>query len=419
MLAIPLSDIGVYIFLFLALYFEVFLFISFLENRPTGKTALKPKHYPSVTIVVPCFNEERTLAGTIKSLLALEYPRTKLSILVVDDGSRDGTLAVANNFKNNKQVEIVSKENGGKYTALNLGIEHSKADIIGCLDADSSVATDALIESVKRFESDPSIMAVVPVMKVQNPRNLLELMQAVEYTFGIFYKKMFDNLSAISVLPGPFSLYRKEVFEKIGPFKHAHNTEDMEMAWRMHAHHLPIANAHTAVVYTKVPSTVRALIKQRSRWSQGFLDNSKDYHKMYFNPQFGNFGLLILPFGLTMFLGSLYVWGFTISNSIYWAARKIWVFWSADIHLHLPKLAIHFDWFYIDTSSLFSVAAVCFCSTIAAILIGRRIAGSNFGIGSLAAYFALYGFLAPLWIAKAVWGSIRSRESVWREDGVH
>ena len=419
MSAVPLGDIGVYIVLFLALYFEVFLFISFFENKPTGKTSLKPKHYPSVTIVVPCFNEERTLAGTIKSLLALEYPRNKLSILVVNDGSHDNTLAVANRFRKNSQIEIVSKENGGKYTALNFGIENSKADIIGCLDADSLVAPDALIESIKRFEIDSSIMAVVPVMKVENPHNLLELMQAVEYTFGIFYKKMFDNLSAISVLPGPFSLYRREVFEQIGPFRHAHNTEDMEMAWRMQANHLPIANAHTAIVYTKVPSTVTTLLKQRTRWSQGFLDNSKDYRRMYFNPKFGNFGLLILPFGLTMFIGSLYVWGFTIWNTLYWAVRQTWIMWSSHIPLHMPHSFIHFDWFYLDTSSLFSIAAICFCSTLAAILIGRRIAGANFGIGSLIAYFTLYGLLAPLWLTKAVWGSLRSQQSVWREDGIH
>ena len=86
---------------------------------------------------------------------------------------------------------------------------------------------------------------------------MLETMQAVEYTFGIFYKKMFDNLAALNVLPGPFSIYRREVFKKIGVFRHAHNTEDMEIAFRMHANGLKIVNAHTAFVYTTVPKTVR------------------------------------------------------------------------------------------------------------------------------------------------------------------
>ena len=98
-------------------------------------------------------------------------------------------------------------------------------------------------------------MAITPAMKVYRPRNMLELMQAVEYTFGIFYKKMFDNLSAVNVLPGPFSLYRREVFDKIGLFKHAHNTEDMEIAFRMHANGLKIVNAHNRFcIHHLVPS---------------------------------------------------------------------------------------------------------------------------------------------------------------------
>src|SRR5262249_19644405 len=159
-------------------------------------------------------------------------------------------------------------------TALNLGLTHAEGEIIGCLDADSYVSPDALIEAAKLFEAEPQVMAVTPSMKVSRPRTLMELMQSVEYTFGIFIKKIFDNLSAINVLPGPFSLYRKEVFAQVGGFRQAHNTEDMEMAFRMHAHGLIIANAHTAVVHTTAPATLRGLLKQRTRWSQGFLQNS-------------------------------------------------------------------------------------------------------------------------------------------------
>src|SRR6185295_16189198 len=99
---------------------------------------------------------------------------------------------------------------------------------VGCLDADSFVAPDAMLEVAKRLDTDPSIMALTPSMQVYRPRKIIERMQAVEYTFGIFYKKMFDNLSALNVLPGPFSIYKREVFEKIGLFRHAYNTEDME-----------------------------------------------------------------------------------------------------------------------------------------------------------------------------------------------
>ena len=304
-------DIGaavIYASMFLALYFEVFLLISFFEKRPRAKTAALPRQFPTVAIVVPCYNEERTIAGTLDSLLALQYPTDKLSIVVVNDGSTDRTAQIAKTYAaSHPNICFFDKANGGKYTALNYAIERTQTDIIGCLDADSFVAPDALVEVVKRFESEPDIMAITPAMKVYRPRNLLELMQAVEYTFGIFYKKMFDNISAINVLPGPFSLYRRDVFSIVGFFRHAHNTEDMEIAFRMHAHGLRIGNAHTAHVYTTVPKTLRALIRQRTRWSQGFLQNSRDYAYMYFNRTYGNFGMIALPFGLAAFMAGLYI----------------------------------------------------------------------------------------------------------------
>ncbi|HEV8666683.1 MAG TPA: glycosyltransferase family 2 protein, partial [Candidatus Paceibacterota bacterium] len=308
------GSLGVYLCLFVALYFEVFLLISYLEKRPSSKTTALPKHYPTVAMIVPCYNESATLAQTVDSLLLLAYPKEKLRIIIVDDGSKDNTRAIGERLaaQNPAQVAFFHKENGGKYTALNFGIAHSTAEILGCLDADSFVASDALVEAVKQMENNPLTMAITPAMKVYRPRKWLELMQAVEYTFGIFYKKMFDNLSAVNVLPGPFSLYRREVFERIGMFRHAHNTEDMEIAFRMHANGLKIVNAHNAFVYTTVPSTLRALIKQRTRWSQGFLQNARDYKYMVGNPRFGNFGTLVLPFSLLSFAAGLYMAGYAL-----------------------------------------------------------------------------------------------------------
>ncbi|MDE2212926.1 MAG: glycosyltransferase family 2 protein [Patescibacteria group bacterium] len=406
------GQIGIYFFLFLGLYFEVFLLITFFEKRPTVKTVARPLRYPSVSIIVPCWNEERTLAGTLKSLLSLEYPKDKLSIIVVNDGSTDSTLAIAEQFASNPQVHVLSKKNGGKYTALNTGIEHSKSELVGCLDADSFVVPDALIESVKKFEENPKTMAVVPAMKVNRPRNLLELMQAVEYTFGIFYRKMFDNISAISVLPGPFSIYRREMFSITGPFRHAHNTEDMEMAFRMHAYGLRIENAHTSVVYTNVPRTVRSLVRQRTRWSQGFLQNSRDYRYMYFNRRYGHFGTLVLPFLLVMFLGGLYGAAFVLYRIVSWIVAEAQVFMVEKIPMQVPHFSL--DWFYFNTSTMTLLVIATVCTTLAAVLIGRRIAGANFGIWSIVSYFTIYGLVAPLWLANAAWGAVRSRESRWR-----
>ena len=412
-----IGAIGIYLCLFLALYFEVFLLISFFEKKPAKKSTKRPAHFPTVSMVVPCWNEGKTLAGTIESLLSLDYPKDKLEILIVDDGSTDNTRAIAESFVTESigavRVHYMQKENGGKYTALNLGIEASRSDIVGCLDADSFVNPDALIEVVKRFESDASIMAITPAMKVYRPKTVLEYMQSVEYTFGIFYKKMFDNIAALNVLPGPFSLYKRELFSHIGPFRHAHNTEDMEIAFRMHAHGLKIANAHNAHVYTTVPKTIRTLLKQRTRWSQGFLENSRDYKYMYFNPTFGNFGMLALPLGLFAFFAGLYTALYALFTLSQTTLTRVFDLWKTGVPPHLPSFS-NFEWFYINTSSLTLLIVTVFLFMIISITLGQRISHTRLPFKAFASYFMLFGFVAPLWLARAVWGAVRSQEASWR-----
>jgi cellulose synthase/poly-beta-1,6-N-acetylglucosamine synthase-like glycosyltransferase len=408
-----IAVLGVYLGLFIALYFEVFMLLSFLERKPYKKTTETPTYFPSVTMIVPCFNEAQTLAQTVRSLLALEYPKDKLEVLIVDDGSTDGTRSIGEALAaQHPQVVFFHKENGGKYTALNLGIERSQAELVGCLDADSFVAPDALLEVAKQLESDNTIMALTPSMQVYRPRTLLERMQSVEYTFGIFYKKMFDNLAALNVLPGPFSVYKREIFSRIGLFRHAHNTEDMEIAFRMHAHGLKIVNAHTARVYTTVPDTLRKLIRQRTRWSQGFLQNSQDYSYMYFNRRFGNFGLLVLPVGLISFFAGLYMAAYALFKIVSTIAARLADLWATGIPLHLASPSL--DWFYINTNMLLFVIIFVLCTTLIAILLGQRIVNTKLGVKSLISYFALFGLVAPVWLARAAWGALRAQESSWR-----
>lgn len=416
-----LGSFGLYVCLFVALYFEVFLMVSFFEKKPSKKNSSFPARYPSVSMLVPCFNEENTLAGTIDSLLAMEYPREKLEVVVIDDGSHDRTAEIARRYEqachapdySGAVVRFLQKKNGGKYTALNLGIEESNGELIGCLDADSFAAPDALMEAVKMFANDPTAMAITPAMQVYQPRKMLELMQSVEYTFGIFYKKMFDNLSAINVLPGPFSMYKREVFQKIGLFRHAHNTEDMEIAFRMHAHSLRIINAHTTYVYTTVPTTVRSLLKQRVRWSQGFLQNARDYKYMFFNRRYGNFGMLVLPFALSAFIAGIYTALYLVYRLMSVGVERFIDRFATGVPLvlpHAPKL----DWFFLNVGMMSFVVAAVLVLTLVAIWIGSTIAKTRLGPKAFFAYFAFFGLLAPLWLIRAAWGAALARESAWR-----
>jgi len=214
-----LPDMVISVFLFVSLFFEVFLLLTFIENKknPKDKKSTSFTDYPTATIVVPCYNEQKSIFGTIESLLALDYPKDKMKIMIVDDGSTDDSWNLIQKYKNNSLIQLFHKENGGKHTALNFAISQSKSDIIGCLDADSFVNPDALKKIASHF-SNKKTMAVVPSIKVFEPKNVFEKIQKVQYEWGIFMRKTLSFLNALYVTPGPFSFFRKEVFEEVGRF---------------------------------------------------------------------------------------------------------------------------------------------------------------------------------------------------------
>ena len=207
--------------LFLAFYFEVFLLVSFLERQfglRTAAPAKKPVVFPKVAIVVPCFNEERTVGKSLLSLLALAYPKEKLEILVIDDGSVDDTYETALRYANDPRVRVFRKENGGKHTALNFALARTDAELIGCLDAASMVDQHALERIVSGFEN-PRVAAVTPGIHVDAPRTLIQHLQYVEYRLSVFNRYAFAGLGSIFITPGPFSIFRASAIRDIGGWR--------------------------------------------------------------------------------------------------------------------------------------------------------------------------------------------------------
>ncbi len=411
------TNIITYIFLFLSLNFEVFLLITYFENRLEIKKenfGLVPeiKKYLSVTIIVPCWNEEATVSKTVYSLLNLDYPKDKLKIMVVNDGSTDSTWQVVQKFKNHPQIVLHSKENGGKYTALNYGLSNLTTDLVGCLDADSYVHKDALKHIMIHFQNK-EIMAVAPSIKLWQPKSILQLLQKVEYGFGIFTRKMFHYMQAIYITPGPFSIFKREVFEKLGGYKHAHNTEDIEIALRMQKNGYKIAHAHNAIVYTIPPRTVKKLLKQRVRWSHGFIKNASDYRDMFFNKKYGNVGMLILPMAAISVVSVIFV----STVSVITILQKLW---SGYVRFQAIGWNIHwsgwnFDWFYINTQFIAIVGIVVALGTISMILMSKKMSEGKLDVGmDLIYYLALYMFIAPLWMGKAVYNALFKVKTSWR-----
>lgn len=404
-----------YPFLFLSMFFQVLLLISFFEHkRKIDEEEFDHvlAHFPTVGVAVPCWNEEKTLAGTLDSLLALDYPKEKMSIFVVDDGSSDRTLEIAKEYESKYPgiIKAIHKENGGKHTAVNLALERSEADLFGCLDADSFVAPHTLKTIVTYFERNPHVMAVTPCIHIRRPRTFIQRMQAIEYLMGVFVRKAFGSLDAIQVTPGPFSIFRKEVFDKIGNYHKAHNTEDFEITLRMHKAHLKIANSHKALVYTVGPATAKGFLHQRVRWARGFLENSIDYKELFFKKEFGNFGMFTLPMAFMFVFYGLYAALFALYTGGKEFAQTLERWLTVGIHPQIPT----FDIFYVNTNVMSFIVMVMFTMFLLVLYISNTLTDDrqqfvrNFPI-----FFIIYPFFVPLFLGKAVFDTFFKRKNIW------
>lgn len=404
-----------YPFLFIAIFFESFVLVTLLSGPArAARGRARITATPSVAIIVPCWNEERTIAATTESLLALDYPADKLEIILVNDGSTDGTANAMARFSNNPQVKIIHKENGGKYTALNAGIVATKAEIVGCLDADSFVEPDALREIIPSF-TDNNVAATTAAMSVHRPKNLLQHMQNAEYIFGIAIRHTFASINGIYVTPGPFSFYRREIIEKVGGFRHGYQTEDMEMALRLQREGYAIENAPRARVYTKAPNTLFGLIKQRTRWTTGFLRNVLiDYRNLIGSRRHGALGMIVLPLGIVSIGSSILVF-FTM---IYLLGKSS--FAAFQIRAGIPlsySLVPHgqFDWFFIPANLFFLLATTAIVTSFSIIVYAKRLSKTPGKIGkALVSYLLMYGFIVPMWLMRATADFALGKQRVWR-----
>lgn len=415
MVPMNIAEVATYAITFLALYVQIFLFVTYLERRKTlakeTTQTISLNHFPSIAIVVPCWNEGTTVHGTIESLLALDYPKDKLQVIAVDDGSTDTTWQEILKYKDHPQVQILQKENGGKHTAVNYGIDHTSTDFVSCLDADSFVAPDALKRIMYMFQTQPDCMAVAPSIIIFKPKTFIQKVQKVEYNMGIYVKKMLAYLGAIHVTPGPFSVFRREVFDKLGGFRMAHNTEDMEIAYRMQEARMRIGHCHTAHIFTVAPSTVPKLFKQRVRWIYGFIQNTIDYRRLIFRKSYGNFSFFTLPSGIVSITATVYIFFTILYNALVWIVEKIAQWRTVGLQ---GNLGINLNWFYINTQTILFITVVLYVIIAFVTYIGSRMAHERLNPFYLLWYILTYSVIAPFWLMKAVWSSLTRHKPSWR-----
>ena len=413
---VSFSSAVFYILTFLSVYVQVFFLITFLENRKKiiiRNEPVKLAKYPKVTIIVPCWDEEKTIYKTVRSLLNLNYPKDKIKIFLIDDGSTDGTWNAILKFSKYPNIRIFHKENGGKYTALNLGLKHVQTDFLGCLDADSVADSESLVRVMSYFEKDPNIMAVAPSIIAFRSKNIIQNAQKAEYDMSVYIKKMLGFLGAIHVTPGPLTIFRKKVFDDLGPYRHAHNTEDMEIAYRMQKNHYRIEQCNDAYVYTSTPLTVKKLYRQRLRWIYGFINNTIDYRKILFRKNYGNFSLFTIPSSII----SIFAVGFLFGKMIYSLGSFLFskIIQFQAIGLYLPNKVDYLDPFFINTQTLFFIVVILYFLIMFSIILGRKMTEGKWGFSFDMIYFLLiFSIVGPFWLLKAVYNTILSRKPVWR-----
>lgn len=328
-----------YVEIFFVIYllgYSTFLFVSVVSGGNELFENIKKKrlrneinhdYYVPISVIVPAYNEELTIAETIKSLLNLDYKIYE--IIVVNDGSKDETLdrviktfnlhevkrpirrqlqceeitAVYENAAGNKvPITLINKVNGGKADSINMGINASKYPYFVCMDADSILQADSLTKIAVPVLENQNVVAVGSMIRISNdsvfengklvqsrlPKKLIPALQVLEYERSFLASRiLLDKFNANLIISGAFGLFKKDAVISVGGYKVSSMGEDMELIVKLHSYHrsnkLPyqIKYAYDAVCWTQAPERLRDLIKQRKRWHIGLLQSLTQHKNLF------------------------------------------------------------------------------------------------------------------------------------------
>ncbi len=330
----------VYTVLMLLSLYAVSLHAKFARQKGYADIADSPVT-PPVALIIPAFNEQDAIVQTVLSVLELNYPEKE--VIVVDDGSTDGTIAqLVKQFQltrmdliyrpslpaklptafyfnpDRPELIVVSKPNGGKPDALNVGINMARSPYFCTVDADSLIERDALLRLIAPIVHS-SVRTVVSggVVRIVNgctlregriaeidlPKTWVERCQVVEYIRAfLFGRPGWNFLNATFIVSGAFCLMERDTTIQAGGFSTDTVTEDIDVIATIH--HFMRENKRQyqmvfttdPICWTEAPRSLSMLARQRRRWQLGLMQTVMKHNKMIWNPRFGLLGVFSMPF---------------------------------------------------------------------------------------------------------------------------
>ena len=348
------------IFMFIALYFFSFFITLTVRNKKDLYSYPEPDTSHFISVILPAYNEQDSIADTIRHVCESDYPKDKLEVIVVSDGSKDGTINVVKEMmKRYSNVRLLDKENSGKADSVNRGISIAKGDLVAVVDCDSFPEKES-ITKLSGYFRDAKMAAVTSFVSVRNKNaNFLAKIQSLEYLIMAWSRKLLDYIDSVYVTNGPLSLYRKKFIMKLGGFDKKSITEDIDITWNCLYHGYKTAMCLDARVSTVAPSKFKKWYRQRVRWGLGGLQALFKYRKMFFKK--GMFGMFIMPYVTFSVVLSIATFIF----SIYLIAKALLIrFLSAGYSLYGNVPLISIDRFSFAPSVILIYFAMLFVLSI-------------------------------------------------------
>lgn len=403
---------------------------------------------PSITIIVPCYNESLSIVPSVNSLLSIKHSR--FQILIMNDGSKDNTLEILKKEFALKQENlprwsrigvgpvkatyrserfenllIIDKENSGKAESQNVGIDFCNTDLVCIFDADSILESDALLAISEPFVNDTDMIAVGGTIRILNgskvksgtvierslPKGYLEKVQIIEYCRSFLYGRIgWNALKSNIIVSGAFGVFKREALIKVGGYTPNSMGEDMELIFKLHHFYrnqkIPynIFFLPEPVCWTEAPADFKTLRTQRIRWQIGLCQVLWKYRTMTLNPRYGAIGFIPIPYivladlmGPFVEIGTLIL----IALGIYFSLLSAESVWAFFIISYLYGSVITFTALVLDETYSWGEKSSLSGWTLLSLSLSE-----NIGLRQFHQYWRMLGFFQAF-KAKHEWGEMK------------